>query len=223
MEVKACAPSIVEHVVSIWLKNLRSPLEDTHKYSTATYPYEILHVDQVFPSRDLLEEFEGHRNELDKRLGTERGGRKLETVNIFYSPSSEEVLRRILQEGFSGAFAGALTFCSDPTQAIREVLSARPINKVILARVCLGIKDIDFTEINSKIKIFNLKGCMPSFVISFRQVADESGKSRAASSSPRSPESRAPEPRASEQSSAPQATYSSPTRLPKYITDLNSS
>lgn len=86
---------------------------------------------------------------------------------------------------------GELTFCTDPIQAVRESFSSRPVNKIILARVSLGWKgteavsngfvthfmqDYDFTEINNKYKIKNLRGVLPAFVITVEQVAKHDQK-----------------------------------------------
>jgi len=223
MELKAGTAQILEHVVSIWVKQAASPLEenDPARWSCPTYPYQIRSVEQVFPGRDHLEDFESRRNELDQRLG--KGKVKLETIHGFYCPSSEDTLRLILKEGFHNAIVGELTFCTDPLQAIRESLSSRPTNRLILARVSLGWKEYDYTEINNKYKIKNLRGVLPAFIITVEPVAhpkdqgvrqeapvygyEELPRSRVAEPKPQSPPNSPP-------------TSNASVRLPKYITNL---
>jgi len=222
MELRSGNSSIVEHVVGIWVKQHSSPLDpsDPQRWSCPTYPYNITQVEQVFPGRDHLEDFESRRNELDQRLS--KGKVKLETIHGFYCPSSEENLRLIIKEGFHNAFSGELMFCLDPLQAIRESLSSRPANKIILARVSLGWKEYDYTEINNKYKIKNLRGVLPAFVVHIEQVArsqdQEASRSVQASVSP---PSRKPEVVVSPTPQPDLSSVASPTRLPKYIRDLN--
>jgi len=218
MELKPCSHSLVEHVTNIWVKQLHSPFpeNDPTRYSLPTYPYKLVNVEQVFPGRDHLEDFEARRNELDQRL--ERGKVKLETIHGFYSPSSEESYRSILKDGFHKSFSGELTFSLDPVQAIREGLGGGRVNKLILSRVSLGWKEYDYTEINNKYKIKNLRGIIPSFVITYQLVQAEKP-----SVQPEVLEFRSP-PAPVHHSPDPTPSYSSPsgsTRLPKYITDLD--
>jgi len=215
MELKACNSQLVDHVVSIWVKQHSSPLEedDPLRWSCPTYPYQIKSVDQVFPGREHLEEFESRRNELDQRLS--KGKVKLETMQGFYCPSSEDTLRLILKEGFHNAIVGELTFCTDPLQAVRESLSSRPVNKLILARVSLGWKEYDYTEINNKYKIKNLRGVLPSFVITIEQIAHP--KTQGHQVNP----VQQPVVDLSNRSSPPiSSSHSAVIRLPKYITNL---
>jgi len=221
MELKASPPQLVEHVTSIWIKQANSPLEETDpvRWSNPTYPYTIRSVDQVFPSREHLEIFESRRNELDQRLS--HGRIKLETIHGFYSPSSEENLRLILREGFHGAIMGELTFCTDPLQAIRESLAGRPLNKLILARVSLGWKEYDYTEINNKYRIKNLRGVIPSFVLHIDQVvAPREQTPAAAPKSPLSGPLTSYERYEEVTPPSPTSPGSNNVRLPKYITDL---
>jgi len=218
MDVRPGNAQVLEHVVGIWVKQANSPLEETDpmRWSCPTYPYQIKAVEQVFPGRDHLEDFESRRNELDQRLS--KGKVKLETIHGFYCPSSEETLRLILKEGFHNAIVGELTFCVDPLQAIRESLSARP-NKVILARVSLGWKEYDYTEINNKYKIKNLRGVLPSFILTIEQVTppkDQGVRQQA-------PVYEEPPKRVEPPQSPPTSSYSpnsAAVRLPKYITTL---
>jgi len=171
MSLKVVSPAVIDHVTGIWVKQLRQRLDETDErlWRCPTFPYEIVSIEQVSPTREVLEVFEGRRNELDKRLGR---GAKLETIHGFYCPSSMEVLNQILRDGFYQTFSGELTFSTDAPQAIHESLTARPINKLILARVSLGWKDADYTEINNKYKIKNLRGVIPGFVITFRNIGE---------------------------------------------------
>jgi len=222
MELRHANPSLVEHVTNIWVKQHSSPLESTDpvRWSCPTYPYTIKSVDQVFPGREHLEEFESRRNELDERLG--KGKVKLETIHGFYCPSTEDNLRHILKEGFHGAFVGELTFCTDPLQAIRESLSSRPASKLILARVCLGWKEYDYREINNKYKIKNLKGVLPSFVLNIEQFSHPKNQAES-EAKPYSPppvqQSRADASSNITQNDLP-SSNSAPSRVPKYMRDL---
>jgi len=219
MEIRTGNSNIIEHVVGIWAKQHTSPLDatDPQRWSCPTYPYNIKSVEQVFPGRDHLEDFESRRNELDQRLS--KGKVKLETIHGFYCPSSEENMRLIIKEGFNNAFVGELTFCLDPLQAIRESLSSRPASKIILARVSLGWKEYDYTEINNKYKIKNLRGVLPAFVIHIEQVKRSQDQASDTVKSYVSPHaSREPERVASPsytQNDLPSATAS--TRVPKCI------
>jgi len=228
MELRYGNSSLVEHVVGIWVKQHNSPLDQTDplRWSYPTYPYKVKSVDQVFPGREHLEEFESRRNELDQRLS--KGKVKLETIHGFYCPSSEDNLRLILKEGFHNAFVGELTFCLDPLQAIRESLSSRPASKIILARVSLGWKEYDYTEINNKYKIKNLRGVLPAFVINIEQVPlpqDQGGDVVKTYVSPRQErESPRDSPRMDTPTSSPSdspSSFTTATRVPKYIRDLN--
>ena len=70
MELRPCNSQLVDHVVGIWVKQHASPLkeDDPVRWTCPTYPYQIKSIDQVFPGRENLEEFESRRNELDQRL-----------------------------------------------------------------------------------------------------------------------------------------------------------
>lgn len=225
MELKKCHHGLVDHVVNIWVKQTVSPLDESDpvRWQTPTYPYQIKQVDQVFPNKAHLEDFEARRNEIDERMN--KGKVKLETIQGFYCPSSDENLARILKDGFHNAIVGELTFCTDALQAIRESLNPRP-SKVILARVSLGWKEYDYREINNKYKIKNLRGVLPSFVIHVDPVQHERAQA---------PEQRRVEVVAEPQYPSyhsPPPTHTSPTtndspnnsnapvRLPKYMRDL---
>jgi len=225
MELKRANSSLEEHVLGIWVKQAVSPLSETDpvRWKNPTYPYQIRAVEQVFPGKSFLEDFENRRSEIEERLN--KGKVKLETIHGFYCPSSEESLRNILKEGFNGAFAGELTFCIDPLQAIRESLAQRP-TKLVLARVTLGWKEYDYREINNKFKLKNLRGVLPSFVISIDQV--QHGKDQEGERETHRTLDAYPEPIQTSESSyghasytSPPASYTSPpSRVPKYITDL---
>jgi len=166
MDLKPVNQSSWDRVIAIWVKQLRSSGEEPNSFGS-TYPYQIVNINMVSPARPHIEEFESRRNELDQRVA------KLETIQGFYAPSTEDSLARILKDGFSGAFAGELTFCPDATQAIQEALSVRPINKLLLCRVVLGQKGVDYTEIHGKYRIRNIHGVLPSFLITYKQFAAE--------------------------------------------------
>jgi len=170
MELKAVSGVTWDRVISTWIKQLKSSKNDSDGSVGSTYPYQIVNIEMVSPARDHIEEFESRRNELDQRVA------KLETIQGFYAPSTEEVLSRILKEGFAGAFAGELTFCPDATQAIQEALAVRPTNKVLLCRVVLGQKGVDYTEIHGKYRIKNIRGVMPSFLITYKPFVPEGAK-----------------------------------------------
>jgi len=167
MDLKPVNQGAWDRVIAIWVKQLR-PSGDEPSALGSTYPYQIVDINLVSPARQHIEEFESRRNELDQRVA------KLETIQGFYAPSTEESLARILKDGFPGAFAGELTFCPDATQAIQEALSVRPINKLLLCRVVLGAKGVDYTEIHGKYRIKNIHGVMPSFLITYKPFVAES-------------------------------------------------
>eukprot|EP00026_Physarum_polycephalum_P013686 Phypoly_transcript_14114.p1 GENE.Phypoly_transcript_14114~~Phypoly_transcript_14114.p1 ORF type:complete len:241 (+),score=41.88 Phypoly_transcript_14114:208-930(+) len=171
MSLRLVSPAVVEHVTGTWVKQLRNRPEenDQRLWSCPTYPFQIVSVEQVSPTRSALEAFEARRNELDRKLGPHN---KLETVQAFYCPSSQEVLNNIVKEGFHGTFSGELTFCLDAPQAIQETLSNSRANKVLLVRVTLGVKDVDYTEINHKYKLRNLRSVIPSFVITYQEIGE---------------------------------------------------
>jgi len=167
MELKQVSGATWDRVIGTWVKQLRSKSEDEGSVGS-TYPYQIVNIELVSPARQHIEDFEERRNELDRRVA------KLETIQGFYAPSTEDILQRILKEGFAGAFAGDLTFCPDALQAIQEGLSVRPIHKLLLCRVVLGAKGTDYTEIHGKYRIRNVHGVMPSFLITFKLPTPES-------------------------------------------------
>jgi len=242
MSLKLVSPAVVDHVTGIWVKQLRNRLDETDErlWKCPTFPFEIVSVEQVSPTREVLEVFEGRRNELDKRLGK---AMKLETIHGFYCPSSLEVFHQILHDGFYKTFSGELTLSTDAPQAIHESLTARPVNKLILARVSLGWKNADYTEINNKFKIKDLRGVIPGFVITFRNIGSDSQpipytppptsnfveldlnfKAAPAYSSPRT-ETQATSPPTSPHtySAPPPEPLSDSARLPKYMRELERS
>jgi len=166
MELKQVSGATWDRVIGTWVKQLRSKAEDEGSVGS-TYPYQIVNIELISPSRDHIEDFESRRNELDKRVP------KLETIQGFYAPSTEDVLQRIFREGFAGAFAGDLTFCPDPVQAIQEGLSIKPVYKLLLCRVVLGQKGVDYTEIHGKYRVRNVHGVLPSFLITYKLPSPE--------------------------------------------------
>jgi hypothetical protein len=239
MSLKLVSPAVVEHVTGIWVKQLRMRPEenDQRLWSCPTFPYQIVSVEQVSPTRTALEAFEARRNELDRRLGPHN---KLETLQGFYCPSSQEVLNQIVKEGFHNTFSGELTFCLDAPQAIQESLATHRVNKVLLVRISLGIKGVDFTEINHKYKIRNLHSVIPSFVITFQEIGESqkpvpqspppdsnvvelslSAKQLDHISKTQSPQH--PSPAFSSPPVSPTYASTSSARLPKYLKDLDAS
>jgi len=211
------------------VKQLHTRLDETDErlWSNPVYPYSIVSVEQVSPSREVLEVFEGRRNELDKTLR----GAKLETIQGFYCPSSYDVLNKIVKDGFYQTFSGEITFSVDAPQAIQESLSSQPINKLILARISLGSKDRDYTEIHHKYKIRNLRGVIPAFIITFQYVGE--GQAPIPYTPPPTSNyveldltiNRNNQTTTTTSSYEPETTYSPPppdpnVRLPKYMRDL---
>lgn len=243
MSLKLVSPGVVEHVTGTWVKQLRNRPEenDQRLWSCPTFPYQIVSVEQVSPTRAALEAFEARRNELDKRLGPHN---KLETLQAFYCPSSQDVLNQIVKDGFHVTFSGELTFCLDAPQAIQETLSNQRVNKVVMVRISLGQKDVDFVEINHKYKIRNLRSVIPAFVITFQEIG-ESRKpvpqspppdsnmveltltpnqlSHIAKSSPQINASASSSFSSPPTSPTPASSSTGSARLPKYITDLDKS
>jgi len=246
MSLKLVSPAVVEHVTGIWVKQLRNRLEDgdQRNWSCPTYPFQIVSVEQVSPTRPALEAFEARRNELDRRLGPHN---KLETIQAFYCPSSQEVLNQIIKDGFSDTFSGEITVSTDAPQAIHESLANRKLNKLLLVRVSLGTKDVDYAEINHKYKIRNLRSIISSFVITFQEIGESQKPiqytpppathfvelsfnqnqmnhiSQSQSSSFSSPPTSPPSSSSSSSPSITSPSTGSSARLPKYFQDLDKS
>jgi len=80
---------------------------------------------------------------------------------------NEETLKRVLTLGFFKALGNTkLAFSTDPGVAIREGFGG-DYNKLLLCRIVLGREGPDFTVVRDKYIIENLKGIMPSFLLTY--------------------------------------------------------
>jgi len=125
-------------------------------------PQEVVLVEQYNPHKDLINEFESRRNELDRSLG----GRKLQTIQAFVTLHNS-ILRKVLKQGFYRALGvQKLAFSTDPSLAIREGGGGNQ-NKILLCRITLGREGTDYQFTNNKYIIENLQGIMPAFLITY--------------------------------------------------------
>jgi len=151
MALKAVTQAVESHVAGIWSKGL-----------TETIPQEIVFVEQYSPPTVLINDFESRRNELDRSLA----GRKLQTIQAFIS-LNEDTLKKVLINGFHKTLGNTkLAFSTDPAIAIREGFGGG-YNKVLLCRIVLGREGADYSVVREKYVIENLKGVMPSFLITY--------------------------------------------------------
>ncbi|GAM26698.1 hypothetical protein SAMD00019534_098730 [Acytostelium subglobosum LB1] len=146
MEVlKEVSPAVFKVAVNIWAKSA-----DMEQYS---------------PPRMMIEKFELRRNELERSLPH---GKKLETVNCFFNPTSEGQLRKVLVNGWAAFDATETIFFSSAAKAIQEQGGAVPYPRIVVVRVCLGREGIDFTVANGRYRVRDLNGVMTSFLLAFK-------------------------------------------------------
>eukprot|EP01101_Sappina_pedata_P001389 TRINITY_DN11477_c0_g1_i1.p2 TRINITY_DN11477_c0_g1~~TRINITY_DN11477_c0_g1_i1.p2 ORF type:complete len:251 (-),score=125.05 TRINITY_DN11477_c0_g1_i1:84-782(-) len=151
MSLKSVSPAIENHVKGIWEKNLERDI-----------PEEIVMVEQYVPSKDLVNEFEARRNELDRTIG----GQKLQTIQAFVAVNKISLIST-LRRGFYKTFGvNKLAFSTDPATAIQEASGADG-NKIILCRITLGREGSDYQVVRNKYVISNLQGILPAFLITY--------------------------------------------------------
>jgi len=149
--LKSVTSAIETHVKGLWSKALEKDI-----------PQEVVYVEQYVPSKDLMNEFEARRNELDKMLG----GRKLETIQAYCTVNYQN-LQNVMKNGFFKALGvSKIAFSTDPGVAINEGFGGNQ-NKIILCRITLGREGSDYQVVRSKYMIENLRGIMPSFLITY--------------------------------------------------------
>jgi len=149
--LKPVSPSIENHVKGLWDKALEKEC-----------PFEVVYVEQYAPSKDLMNEFEARRNELDKMLGHA----KLQTIQAFCTVNYNN-LQNVMKKGFFKALGvSKIAFSTDPSVAINEGFGSNK-NKIILCRITLGREGVDYQVVRNKYMIENLQGIMPSFLITY--------------------------------------------------------
>eukprot|EP01097_Dermamoeba_algensis_P005414 TRINITY_DN3441_c0_g1_i1.p1 TRINITY_DN3441_c0_g1~~TRINITY_DN3441_c0_g1_i1.p1 ORF type:complete len:159 (-),score=41.92 TRINITY_DN3441_c0_g1_i1:156-632(-) len=154
-ELKPVSESVFKHIENTWEKQTNSPGK-----------YAVVQVQQVFPSKEILNRFEERRTELDRKMPY---GEKLQTLQLYFSPT-EDQLRGIFNEGFSEAFSGAaVTFFKDPVQAIEEGFIS-PTRELLLCRVSLGREGSDHSVQNGRYAVSNSRTVMPSFLLTYTQL-----------------------------------------------------
>eukprot|EP01132_Coremiostelium_polycephalum_P002858 gene2858-3551_t len=170
-QLKPHSPSIYKVAAGIWAKSFEDGNNSTAESTEAsTHPYALVNVEQVLPSREQMEVFETRRNQLDRLIPA---GKKLETVNCFFNPSSEGQLKKILQVGWKEGLQNILhdiVFYSNALSAIKA--NNVPYHKVFVVRVCLGREGIDYQSTGKPIgyKIQDLNGVMSSYLLTYRNT-----------------------------------------------------
>jgi len=151
MSVKPVTPAIENHVKGLWEKALEKDISQ-----------EVVFVEQYAPSKDLMNEFEHRRNELDRTLG----GQKLQTIQAFCTVNYKN-LPGIIKHGFYKTLGvSKIAFSTDPGVAINEGFGGNN-NKILLCRITLGREGVDYQVVRNKYMIENLQGIMPSFLITY--------------------------------------------------------
>jgi len=151
MSLKPVSHAIENHVRGIWDKGLIDKV-----------PEEIVYVEQYSPTKDLINEFESRRNELDRALG----GKKLQTVQAFICVG-EESLRSVLMTGFHKTLGNTkLAFSTDPSVAIREG-PGKNGREIILCRITLGREGVEYQLVREKYVLENTRGIIPAFLITY--------------------------------------------------------
>ncbi|KYR01623.1 hypothetical protein DLAC_01623 [Tieghemostelium lacteum] len=169
-QLKQVSAGVFKHATGLWSKSLTAndkPSQATEE--NPTYPYIITDVDQVVPTKEHMESFESKRNQLDKQMPV---GKKLETLSLFYNPTSEGLLKKILQSDWKETFlnnngADQLTFYINANDAIQA--NDVPFYKLLICRVCLGREGLDFTQPHKGYyKVKDLTQISTSFLYTFR-------------------------------------------------------
>eukprot|EP01103_Thecamoeba_quadrilineata_P021371 TRINITY_DN9801_c0_g1_i1.p1 TRINITY_DN9801_c0_g1~~TRINITY_DN9801_c0_g1_i1.p1 ORF type:complete len:228 (-),score=41.66 TRINITY_DN9801_c0_g1_i1:52-735(-) len=156
MALKIVAQGVQNHVQTIWDKGLQNPSN-----------FELVLVEQYTPPKDLVNEFEARRNELDRSLR----GQKLQTIQAFIAPEFN-LLKKILVHGFYRSLGNTrLAFSTDPSTAI-EKAGGQSNHKLLLCRITLGREGTDYQLSNGDYYIDNLRGIMPSFLITFTRAGE---------------------------------------------------
>eukprot|EP01103_Thecamoeba_quadrilineata_P001982 TRINITY_DN1185_c0_g1_i1.p1 TRINITY_DN1185_c0_g1~~TRINITY_DN1185_c0_g1_i1.p1 ORF type:complete len:165 (+),score=27.39 TRINITY_DN1185_c0_g1_i1:2-496(+) len=151
MNLKPVTPSVENHVQGIWDKGLQKSISQ-----------EIVFVEQYSPPKDMINEFESRRNELDRLLGN----KKLQTLQAFVAPDHDS-LRKILSQGFSKGLASSkIPFAVDAGIAIADG-GAKNGNRLLLCRISLGREGVDYQVSRGRYYIENLKGAIPSFLVTY--------------------------------------------------------
>eukprot|EP01133_Synstelium_polycarpum_P007704 gene7704-9021_t len=189
--LKETSPAVFKVATGIWTKSLESEALSPQQSENPTYPYIISKVEQYQPTREMIEKFEVRRTQLENSMPQ---GKKLETINCFYNPASEGLLRKILANGWAGSFdAVDVSFYSSAAKAIQE--TAIPYHKLIVCRVCLGRDGVDYTLANGRYRLRDLSGVQSSFLFSYRnalapnQTPPTSPFKMGTTNSPQAPES----------------------------------
>ncbi|KAF2074790.1 hypothetical protein CYY_003893 [Polysphondylium violaceum] len=167
--LKAVSPAVQKHVSSIWAKSVEVDGKAPHA-DNPTYPYLVTGVEQITPTREQVEAFETKRNALDRKIAP----KKLETINCFYNPTSEGLVKKILQNGWKD------TFQMNPEQLLlfSNANIAASHNKVMyhkmfIVRVTLGLEGSDYNITEGKqVKIKDLDSIISSFLVVYRNSLD---------------------------------------------------
>jgi len=167
--LKAVSPTVQKHVAGIWAKSIEEEGKAPN-IDNPTYPYLLTSVDQITPTRQQVEAFETKRNALDRKIAP----KKLETINCFYNPSSEGLVKKILQNGWKD------TFQMNPEQLVMFTnanVSASHnkimYHKMFIVRVTLGLEGSDYTiGADKQVKIKDLDSIISSFLVSYRNSND---------------------------------------------------
>ncbi|GAM24825.1 hypothetical protein SAMD00019534_080000, partial [Acytostelium subglobosum LB1] len=172
--LKDVTPSVFRLANGIWTKSM-----DAEYKEPVAYPYSVTNIAQYAPPRSLLERFERRRNELDKSLPL---GRRLETINCFFHPTSEAHLRRLLLDGWTSFNAADIVFHTNACRAIKEGNTAYP--KLVIVRLSLGRDGVDYTNANGRYRVRDLSSAITSFILGYKSSTMPNAPYTGVSSSP---------------------------------------
>ncbi|EFA76834.1 hypothetical protein PPL_09586 [Heterostelium album PN500] len=182
--LKEVSPSVAKVASGIWAKSIEQ--DGAQQSDNPTHPYTVTLVQQYAPPRAIVERFELRRNELERSMPA---GKRLETLNCFFVPSSEGQLRKLIINGWLATFESAadIVFYQNANKAIQEQQVPYPL--MVVARVCLGREGIDHTVANGRIRVRDLSSVITSFLLSYKTASSTgtNGLSSSGGSAPPSP------------------------------------
>jgi hypothetical protein len=158
MSIKPASSSVEQMVRGLWEKGLDGKAADE----------DVAFVEVYYPPKDLSNEFEGRRNELERHLNST--GKRLQTVQLFYYPPKENLNKLLVKGFFQSLGVQKIAFSKDPSQAIKEGFGSG--NKILVCRCTLGYEGHDYNTIRGKYVLDNLKQVMVSYIVTFARPGE---------------------------------------------------
>eukprot|EP01100_Stratorugosa_tubuloviscum_P015197 TRINITY_DN857_c0_g1_i1.p1 TRINITY_DN857_c0_g1~~TRINITY_DN857_c0_g1_i1.p1 ORF type:complete len:161 (+),score=84.03 TRINITY_DN857_c0_g1_i1:65-547(+) len=137
-------PNLVKFITTQW----------TNATSSQGELAEIAFVEQFNPARQTIENFERYRSAMEAKIAPN----KLQTI-IGYIVVPNEAIQTLINVGFSNLNS---LFYRDPELLLIDHPEA---NRVFQVRIALGRPVEDYTELDGKIKLRDLRAAIVSFVL----------------------------------------------------------